>query len=436
MILWDLPAWYVWGMLFVVGAIVGSFLNVCVYRLPLRDDVFGAWKQVVHPPSSCPFCRRRILTIDNVPIFGWLWLWGRCRFCRHRIPARYPFVELLNGLLFVGLYAAMVPVGYPATLADSQLFSDVSPLRQLLEPRSVSFWLHLQFLYYLVLVEALLVASLIDFDLQIIPDSVTLPAMTVGVLGSLTGMFYLVPVWSQSPSLVTLLWRGVAAPDPSTPLARPPWWAQVSVPQWCLQMPVLHGLAVSLAGLVIGGGVIWFIRIVGAWVFRREAMGFGDVILMAMIGSFLGWQPTLLVFFLAPLCALATVGVTAVVSRQREIPFGPYLSLAALLVIVAWKPLYIATERFFSLGPFVPVLAATMGAVLVIVLWLVQGIKWLLGIPLYDPEEPGEWTSADQLVFFASKDTTSSTRHLTRPEWPGSAAGQGRLHQSRWQGRN
>lgn len=430
MILWDLPVVFVYGFLFVLGAVIGSFLNVCVYRLPLRDDILGAWRGVVDPPSSCPSCRHRILSIDNIPIFGWILLRGRCRFCRHRIAIRYPLVEFLNGALFVGLYIAMVPIGFHARIEESCLFTDVSPLALPGNFYDLTIRLHLQYLYYLVFVEALLVASLIDLDLQIIPDSVTVPAMVVGILGSLAGTFYLVPVWSQNPSFVTLFWSLFVDPD-----TRPPWWTEVTIPEWCLDYRILHGLAVSLAGFVIGGGAIWFVRIVGAWVFRREAMGFGDVILMAMIGSFLGWQPTLVVFFLAPLCALVVVLATWLFSRSREIPFGPYLSLGALLTIVAWKPLYAATAHFFSLGPFVPVLAAFLGLSLVVVLWVVQGLKWLAGIPLYEDEVTGEWTSADQLTFFASHQATTAKSGHPRTEWPGVAAGQGTLQRQRWQGR-
>lgn len=430
MILWDLPWWFVWPYLFVLGAIVGSFLNVCVYRLPLREDVIGAWRGVISPPSSCPFCRQRIFSRDNVPIFGWLWLRGRCRNCRHRISARYPIVEFLNGLLFVGLYAAIVPVGFQAPLESSVLWTDLSPLARINFHGDQVAALHWQYAYYLVFAEALFAASLIDIDLQIIPDSVTVPAMVVGFAGSLLGTCYLVPVWSQNPLLVDLLWGAFSPPETVSP-----WWVQVSVPQWCYQYPRLHGLAVSFAGFVVGGGVIWFVRIVGAWVFRREAMGFGDVILMAMIGSFLGWQPTLVVFFLAPLCALVVVAASAFVRRDREIPFGPYLSIAALLVMLAWQPIYGMSERFFSLGPFVPVLGAVLGVLLIVVLWFVQGVKWLLGIPLYEPEFAGEWTSADQLVFFASKAPDPAARDLRPPVWPGVSAGQGTRPQHQWRGK-
>jgi leader peptidase (prepilin peptidase) / N-methyltransferase len=426
----DLPASFVWAYLFCIGACVGSFLNVCVYRLPRREDVWGAWRGVVSPPSACPRCSTRIQARDNIPIFGWLILRGRCRSCQLRISWRYPVIELLNGLLFVGLYIAIVPAGYHVQVTDSAVVTADHPLFHFAHHSAVVWRLHLLYLYYLIFVEALLVASLIDFDLQIIPDSVTLPAGIVGVLGSLFGTMWLQPVWQQSPELVTLLW-GLNASE----LSSPPWWTQVTVPAWCLAYPQWHALSISLVGALVGGGIIWFVRIAGAWVLRREAMGFGDVTLMAMIGAFLGWQPTLIVFFLAPLCALVVVGLTWLFRRPREIPFGPYLSLGAILVIFCWKPLHAASERFFALGPYVPLLAVVMGVLLVVVLWLVQGLKWLLGIAIYDDEFVGEWTSADQLSFFAAYQATQAQQTLPKPQWPGTAASQGTLQRQRWLGR-
>lgn len=430
MIPWDLPAWIIYSYLFILGAVIGSFLNVLVYRLPQHEDILQAWRGVCHPPSSCPFCKRRILAVDNVPIFGWMWLRGRCRFCQHRISFRYPFIEFLNGALFVLLYVLLIPVGYGAELEASSIASPVSPYELWVAPRSVATLLNLQFLYYLVFVEALLVASLIDFDLQIIPDSVTVPAMVVGLLGSFAGCFWLMPVWYQNASTVSMLWSLFVDPEGALP-----WWTAVEMPKWCLTYPHWHGFANSVAGFLVGGGVVWYVRIAGHWVFRREAMGFGDVILMAMIGSFLGWQPTLVVFFVAPLCAIVAVAATALFARNREIPYGPYLSLAALLVILGWKSIYPATERLFTLGPFLPVIMLIGGVALVAVLWLVQGMKWLLGIPLYEAEWVGEWTSADQLTFFASHQSTQPTQNLPRAEWPGIAASQGTLQRQQWQGR-
>ncbi len=217
-----------------------------------------------------------------------------------------------------------------------------------------------RWIYHLVLIESLVVATFIDFDLRIIPDGATLPAMAVGVLGGgLLGCVYIVPVWFQDinvfDTLAALSGSRLRQFVPHTPV--PPWIA--AHPHW-------HGLAVSLAGLIVGGGSIWLVRIIGHFVLKREAMGFGDVILMAMIGSFLGWQPTLVVFFLAPICALVVVSVMWIVRRDREIPYGPYLSLATLILLLGWRHIWPAAERFFSLGLFVPAMGVVMCVLVVL----------------------------------------------------------------------
>lgn len=114
------------------------------------------------------------------------------------------------------------------------------------------------------------------------------------------------------------------------------------------------GLLTSLVGMAAGGGIIWSVRIVGTAVLRREAMGFGDVTLMAMIGSFLGWQPCLVIFFLAPFAGLAIGLFSLVLHRQSEIPYGPFLCLAAAFVVVRWADLWQWAEAPFSLGLLVP----------------------------------------------------------------------------------
>jgi leader peptidase (prepilin peptidase)/N-methyltransferase len=203
------------------------------------------------------------------------------------------------------------------------------------------------------------------------------------------------------------------------------------VPAWIAVHPHWHGLAVSLAGLVVGGGSVWVVRILGQWVLKREAMGFGDVILMAAIGSFLGWQPTLIVFFLAPLCALVVVAACWVFRRDREIPYGPYLSLATLVVIVGWKQIWPATERFFSLGLFVPVVAILMCVLLFFALLMTQWIKRLLGIPDHLPEEDFDiWEPGDQLFHFAGG--VGQSDGWKRTQWPGVGSGRGSLFEQRW----
>jgi leader peptidase (prepilin peptidase)/N-methyltransferase len=421
----DIPWIFLIPYLFVLGATIGSFLNVCVYRLPKHDGLLDQIRGLWSPPSHCPRCGRRILLRDNLPVFGWLRLLGRCRFCRTRISPRYPIIEAANGLLFVLLFLCEVPTGAFGRMEDSCLFSPMGPHAEQhsvwFSPAMICFW---RWLYHLVLVESLVVASLIDIDLRIIPDGATLPAMAVGVLGSLVGCVYIVPVWFQDASLLHTL-VDVTGSRLSFIAQGPP------MPHWIADHPHWHALAVSLAGLVVGGGSVWIVRIIGQWVLKREAMGFGDVILMAAIGSFLGWQPTLIVFFLAPLCALIVVAACWIFRRDREIPYGPYLSLATLIVILGWKHIWPNAERFFSLGLFVPVIAILMCALLFLTLQITQWSKRLLGIPDDPPEEEFDvWNSADQLFHYSGG--VGQSDGWKRTQWPGVGAGRGSLAEQRW----
>jgi len=110
------------------------------------------------------------------------------------------------------------------------------------------------------------------------------------------------------------------------------------------------GLLSALVGMAASGGIVWAIRIIGSAVLRREAMGFGDVTLMAMIGAFLGWQPCLIVFFLAPFAGLVVGLMSLILRRGPEIPYGPFLCLATLVVLVRWAALWQFTEPIFALG--------------------------------------------------------------------------------------
>lgn len=424
----DVPQWMVLVWLFTFGAVVGSFLNVCIYRLPNHDDLWSQLAGLTNPPSTCPYCRTRIRARDNIPIFGWLFLRGRCRECRHWIPPRYALIEFFNGLLWVVLYVAIVPAGFNARVSDSCLWSSLSPLATVQASHQATvFLLNAQYLYYLVLAEALLVATFIDFDRQIIPDGSTVPALIVGVVGAFViGNLHVWPVWFQSSATLQTLQH--VLPEALHWMLRGP-----DRPAWMAAHPHWHGLASSLAGLVIGGGAILAVRIVGQWAWGREVMGFGDVILMAMIGSFLGWQPTLLVFFVAPFCSLVAVLVSRQFFRTSEIAYGPYLSLGALLVLLFWKSYFSQFEGWFSLGLLIVVQAAIMLFLLVFSLLLVRTVKRWLG--LSDEEyfdEELEWRSSDQLAFYANKDHGSGTGNMAPPAWPGESAGRGRQYADRW----
>ncbi|MFO0909775.1 MAG: prepilin peptidase [Isosphaeraceae bacterium] len=288
MLTWQVHLILVAG-LFAIGTVVGSFLNVCIYRIPWQ-------KSVIWPASHCPRCWQAILPIDNIPIVSWLALRGECRHCGEPVSARYPLVELLVGLLFAGVYVSDV------------IYGAANPLVNL--PSGLA----LRLAYHLMLVALLITATFIDYDLTIIPDQVTVTGMILGLgLGTLF------------PEI---------RPDPSS--ARSHW----------------DGFVVGVMGLLVGGGLTWSVRILGTLAFRREAMGFGDVTLMAMIGSFLGWQAAILTFFIAPFFGLGHalwkliaflgkwISGRRASSTDRELPFGPYLSMAALMLLLGWPRLW------------------------------------------------------------------------------------------------
>jgi leader peptidase (prepilin peptidase)/N-methyltransferase len=421
------PYGVVLGFLFVLGSVIGSFLNVCIYRIPNHEKFWDQLRGLVHPPSTCPKCQNRLLFRDNIPIFGWLKLRGRCRFCQNSIAMRYPLIELLNGLLFVVVYWFEVPYGWGVSITDSILYSENGP--QIIDGIwSNAAWLHWRYAYHMVLIEALLVASFIDLDLRIIPDGSTLPAMVIGIIGGgALAKVFLVPVWFQSPSVQNQIL--ISVPEA--------WhWPTVAWPAWITTYPYLHGLSVSLAGLVVGGGIVWAVRIVGHWVLRQEAMGFGDVVLMAMIGSFIGWQPVILVFFIAPMCALTVVAISFVFRRDREIPYGPYLSLATLILLLSWKHIWpVMGERVFHFGPLVFVLAFIMLLAMAVSLYFMQLVKRMLGIPLgttprYEWVE--DWTSADQLTHHSGERIDVQQGQWKRPQWDGANSGRGLTHDQQW----
>ena len=280
--LWQIHMIYGVG-LFVLGTVVGSFLNVCIYRIPWE-------KSVIWPGSHCPKCLAEIESRDNLPVVGWLALGGACRSCRAPISVRYPAIELLVGLLFAGVYLVdgVLPRDYVRD--DIILFAKV--------------------LYHVILVALLVAVTFIDADLTIVPASVTNTGILLGLA-----------IGAIAPEI---------RPEPST------------------AHTFAGGLWVGLKGLIVGGGLIWVIRVLGTIAFRREAMGRGDIHIMAMIGAFLGWEVAVVTPFLAAFVGLVPALWKMMIylakrasgrkytASDREIPFGPYLSVAALILMMAW----------------------------------------------------------------------------------------------------
>ena len=424
----EIPLWIILPFLFVIGSVLGSFLNVCIYRMPLHETLGGQLRALWTPAwSFCPNCRNRIPGSDNIPVLGWLKLGGRCRFCRMRIAARYPLIEFLNGLLFVVVYWLEIPSDIPRSLGDGyRLFAVNGP--QILDLWSTAAWLHWRYVYHMVLIQTLLVATFIDLDTMTIPDGATVPAMIVGLAGGFAlGQVFLVPVWFQSPPELHI-WKA------SLPTWLQPLMSGGKIPEWITAHPHWHGLAVSAAGLIVGGGVVWIVRIIGQWVLKREAMGFGDVTLMAAIGSFVGWQPALVIFFVAPFCAIFVAVAAVFLRKAGEIPYGPYLSLSTLVVLTFWRKIWPPAERMFQMGILIVIFVIVIPVLLAGCLQMLQRVKRVLGIPLYtEPDEwIEEWRPADQLHHLAGENVDDRQGRWPADNWPGVDAGRGMSQERGW----
>lgn len=430
MIFFDLPPWMASLFVFIFGTLLGSFLNVCVYRLPRQSGLWASLKSLLHPPSACPRCGTPIRPIDNLPVIGWLRLRGRCHSCRSRIAIRYPAVELLNGLLAVGLYWLEVPPERFADLADSPLITPLGPTSD--ECAVSDLWqVHLRFAFHFLLCEVLLVAALIDFDLQVIPKSVTDPFLPIGVAGMAVGGMYLLPVATALPpffgDVASLL---ESADEP-----------QQFRPDWIADHPHLHGVACGVVGLIAGGLPVLLIRWVGAFTLKQEAVGLGDVYLMAVAGAFLGWQPALVSLALSLMFAMATILTLAVAGTLRVhggtmIPYGPFLSLGSAATLFGWPWIWPRTLHLFDAIVAYPVAAAALATgfftSLVVTLAAIQVVKRIVGIRQAPGHDGGVWTAADQNHYLAGERPETQTGQWSRPDWPGASAGRGQSFGERW----
>jgi leader peptidase (prepilin peptidase)/N-methyltransferase len=266
----------------LLGLIVGSFLNVVIYRLPLMMD--REWRQqarqllgqpgeaettqapinLISPRSHCPACQAPVAARHNVPVLSYLLLKGRCAACGTAISPRYPLIELLTALL-----SATMIWHFGPTLAG---------------------------LAALVLGWALIAASAIDLDHQLLPDSITQPLLWLGLALGLSG------VLTDTPPF----------PD--------------------LQSAVLGAMAGYLS--------LWTVYKVFKWLTGKEGMGYGDFKLLAALGAWLGWQMLPLVIILSAVVGTVT-GIAMIAigrhSRQAPIPFGPFLAAAGLCALL-WGP--------------------------------------------------------------------------------------------------
>lgn len=218
-------------------------------------------------------------------------------------------------------------------------------------------WYPIRILVQLVLVALMLAATGIDFKRYEIPDSITIPGMLCGLASAtLTGNIQMLPLWID--------WN-----HPLTQTFGP------YIPEWIKQHNHLHGFAWSLAGLLAGGGITWLARLLSQIASGQESLGFGDVTLMAMIGSFLGWQPILFAFIFAPLWGLLGALIASVISSRSYIPYGPYLCAGAFTVMLSWRWLWPPVRLIFGHWPTLALLVGGIFFGLVLLLALLRAYK-------------------------------------------------------------
>lgn len=318
-------------VIFILGAMIGSFLNVCIVRMPQE-------RSVVFPGSHCGHCGASIAWHDNIPLVSWVLLKGKCRKCGKGFSVRYWLVELLTACVFVAFYQyyGLAPVLWP----------------------------------YLFMAGCFIVATFVDFAHRIIPDEISIGGMFAGVIFSalipqlhnvkpsdnelsacVAGVMVLIcvvltwiyPIFCKhlmedynpaddrgvrlfvAVSLLLAVLINAAVPHAPAALA-----------------PHLMSFSAALTGYIIGGGVIYAMGLFGDIVFKKESMGGGDVKLMALVGAFMGWKLALLSFFLAPFFGAVYGIVEKLRTKESAIAYGPFLVLAALVslfwgdMIITW----------------------------------------------------------------------------------------------------
>jgi prepilin signal peptidase PulO-like enzyme (type II secretory pathway) len=403
--------------LLVLGVLLGCLANLAAYRLAWNPRAISPWGPA---PAGAPPRHPS----DRLPIVGWLGLRREAALHGRGFWIRPMVVELLAGLGLTVLYWWEVTQ------------QGLKPQAPVAVPAIWPWDLHVQFVVHAILFWLMLVASLVDFDEQNIPDAITVPGTLLGLLAAAACPLALLRVfWFEPGGVVSIKFLCLTSPHlPPAWLEGFPagwglaiglgcWWL------WCvgllhrtwysrhgwrrafalmvarlLQAPstrpiLLMGLAGSaaialvwfrggaawmgllsaLVGMAGGGGLVWLVRIIGRATLGREAMGFGDVTLVAMIGTVIGWQGCLVVFFLGAVFGAIGGLAPLVLRRESVIPFGPALCLAAAVTIVRFPVFWDYLENVLDqLGLLLPLFLAAMFLAMVPLLWIVRSIRVFL----------------------------------------------------------
>ncbi len=366
---------------FVIGACIGSFLNVVIYRLPRG-------KSLSKPRSYCPKCGNSIPFYLNIPILSWLMLRGRCRYCKATISPRYLVIELITGIAFAGLFYCYFIAGTRIVGADDGARAFVNG----------HWWVYV---LHASLFAAFIAASAIDLELWIIPLSLCWFVTAMGVVFSTLSGYFVFPAILEQTSLVPFASASAAAmalgaslglfisllllkngrirqsyegldetieealdnaenKDFAAGKPQPEFNDRIEMLKEVVFLIPVAALAAaayftlrdnqgwndfcdgiyvksffgSVFGYFIGCATVWITRILGTLGFGREAMGLGDVHLMGAAGAVIGATAVTLAFFIAPFFGLVWALVGIFSRKSREIPYGPFLSLAVFLVMI------------------------------------------------------------------------------------------------------
>jgi leader peptidase (prepilin peptidase) / N-methyltransferase len=249
------------AMAALLGALIGSFLNVCIIRWGAEPK-----ESIIRPPSHCPRCGRGLAWYENIPVFSWLLLRARCRGCGEPISMMYPLIELATA----GIWAYMAwRHGLTVEAIRGAVFGTI-----------------------------LLGIAMTDARQYIIPNEFTWGGLVVGLMFSLAGG--------------------------------------------------LPGLETALLGAAVGFGLLWLVGTVGTWVFKEDAMGGGDIKMMAMVGAFVGWQGVLLTIFLGALAGSLVFVPLLLVGQKKLVPFGIFLSIGAAIAYEAGPAIFAWYGRYLT----------------------------------------------------------------------------------------
>ena len=310
---------------FVVGLLFGSFLNVCISRLPRHESI-------VQPGSRCPHCGKHIRWYDNVPVLSWILLRGRCRDCKGAISWRYPLVELAVGVWFAWCASDIALVWSVHHEGLVRVIENISGGRVRSVPEAALYVLSVAILGFL-----LIGLMVMDWQTMKLPDAFTLTGVGIGLLLVCTQAIFLGPNEDQvrlTKHSLHLTSPGGVTDNGNVFLTGPE--------------SLIFGRIAAICGAAL---LLLLIRWFYIAIRHREGMGMGDVKLLAMIAAFLGFWPAILSLFLGSLCA-SVYGVFLLVRGRAiatsKLPFGSFLCAGGLIAALYGNRLidmYIALLR-------------------------------------------------------------------------------------------